>query len=60
MTPEQQAAMAKRSWQAEKAAEAKVKAAEAAALKEKLEHAQNWFEIMPGVEGPQVKIKRAA
>ena len=32
----------------------------AAALKEKLEHAQNWFEIMPGVEVPKVKIKRAA
>ena len=60
MTPEQKKAMLEKELQAQKAAEAKAKAAQEAALKEKLEHAQNWFEVMPGVEVPKVKIKRAA
>ena len=60
MTPEQKAALVAKELQAKKDAEAKAKAAEEAALKEKLEHAQNWFEIMPGVEVPKVKINRAA
>ena len=52
--------MAAAELKAKKEAEAKAKAAEEAALKAKQKHAENWFEIMPGVEVPKVKIKRAA
>jgi hypothetical protein len=45
---------------AKAATEAKEKAAAEAQAKEQAEHAQNWFQVMPGVEVEKVQIKRAA
>jgi hypothetical protein len=45
---------------AKAAAEAKAKAAEEAAKQKAIDHAKNWFQVMPELEVKKVKIKRAA
>jgi hypothetical protein len=56
ISPEQKALLAKQKAEAE----AMEKAAEQKAIQEKLDHAKNWFTVMPDVEVQKVSIKRAA